>query len=709
MSPSTHVLPPLRPELRLTQAAQAPGAPAGWRLDDPVRQRSFLLASGDVDVLALWPLGSLEAIRMGWLQAFRGRTPEQFAAQFEGLFEFLGQNHLLTTRPGADTQRLMDAASAGSRGGLLRWVRGWMGWQLPLIRPQAWLNRAVPVMRTLCSPVMLALWALLTLLGLYLVSRQWDTFMATFTDFSHVDGWLTFGIALIGLKIVHEFGHAFAAAHHGALVPSMGLSVAFGVPMLYTDTSDVTRLARRSARLWVGGAGMLAETLVAGPCTLAWAVLPDGALRTTCFVIATSSWITTLAVNLNPFGRFDGYYMLSDALHYPNLQQRALEHAGWFVERLLFGPVHMRPSDAAGRRLVGLILFGTAVWLFRLSLGLGAAQLAYSYLFQLAGIALAALTLWWTVLDPLRLRARAWWRVRRRVPGRRWLGLGAVVLMIVALVGAPLDRHVDAAASLGWRSEQLLATPEVAVVEEVLVQSGAVVAKDQPLIRLRSGELARRRAEANAQEIMTRERLQRIAGDARDRSELLVLEQQQGESRAALRGIVEREKQLEIRATSAGRVVDLPPNLARGMWVRSDQSLGRVLEGDTREVLGYIDDAAVARLHEGANATFYADDVSVAPIALRLTVVEAAAAEQVTPEMLASVHGGPLPSAPDRYGRAVPRTALHRVRFAVPATAPPASDIRMQRGRVRIEAAPDSLGEQAMRRLMTIVLRELQG
>lgn len=700
--------PSLRPELRLNQADGGATAGAVWRLDDPVRQRSFLLAEGDVTLLALWPLGSRDAIRDEWLKINPGRMPAQFADRFEGLLAFLRDHQLLVTPPGADTRRLMQVAENATRKTPGHWLRRSLGWQLPLVQPQAFLTGALPVVRRLWSPPALAVWAALTLLGLYLVSREWDAFLGTFADFSQGGDWLVFGVTLLGLKIVHELGHAFAAVHHGAVVPTMGLSVAYGVPMLYTDTSDVSRLPRRGARISVGAAGMLAEMLVAGPCTLAWALLPDGPLRSTCFVIATTSWITTLAVNLNPLGRFDGYYMLSDALRYPNLQQRSLEHAVWFFERCFLGKGAVRTGDATGWRLAALVIFGVATWLFRLSMGLAAAQIVYHYLFQAAGIFLACLTLWWTIIGPLYLYMRSQWRMRHQFSVRRLAGLATIPGMLAVLLAMPLDRSIDAAATLGWRSEQILIVPEVAIIEQVLVQPGAVVKQGQALLRLRSSELEYKRAQALTQQVLTRERLERIAGDARDRSELLVLEQQRNESRALLGGIVAREKLLELRATADGRVVDLLPNLAPGRWVNSNQPLGRVLTGQAREVVGYIDDAALLRVHAGARARFFAEDISSAPIALQVVAIEAAAAEVVTPEALASVHGGTLPSVIDRHGRAVPKASLHRVRLAVAPTAP-AHGVRLQRGHVRIEAQAESLGAQAARRLINILFRELQG
>ncbi|MDT7834253.1 efflux RND transporter periplasmic adaptor subunit [Aquabacterium sp. OR-4] len=700
-------LPPLRPELQLAEAPPEPGGAARWRLDDPLRQRSFLLAEGDLRLLALWPLGRVGALRAAWQRSLAG-PDSQFEQQLGGLMDFLRQHHLLVAQPGRDSTALAEQAARQAHPGLRGWFGRWMGWQLPLLRPQGFLEATLPLVRGLWTWPALLLWALCTLLGLYLVSRQWDAFIGSFAQFNQPEGWLAYALVLLALKLLHELGHAYAAVQHGVQVPSMGLSVAMGVPMFYTDTSGAVRLPRRAARLWIGGAGMLAESMLAGLCTLAWALLADGPLRSACFVVATSSWLTTLAINLNPLGRFDGYYMLSDALGLANLQQRALDHAGWAAGRLLLGPVMAAPEPAGPARRAGLIVFGAGVWLFRLSLGLAAAGLAYALLFQLAGLVLAAATLWWLLLAPLLRQLAAWWQLRGAVGMGRWLGLALLLAGLGWVVQAPLDQRVRGAAVLGWQHEQLLQAPEVATVDALLVRDGQPVRAGQLLLRLRSPELQRRLAEAENQRVLTLERLARIAGDARDRNDLLVLEQQRAEADAAVQGLRLRVAQLELRAQADGHLVDMPAWLQPGQWVRPERTLGRVLLGQRLEVQGYVDDAALRRLQAGAPAVFLADDLSLAPVTLRLSAVEQATAEQVTPELLASVHGGSVPTVLDKRGRAVPQQPVHRARFEVmQAGAPLAS--RLLRGQVQIEAEPESLAVQSGRRMWQLLLRELQG
>lgn len=47
--------------------------------------------------------------------------------------------------------------------------------------------------------------------------------------------------------------------------------------------------------------------------------MPDGTARSAAFMLATTTWVATLALNASPFMRFDGYFILSDWLDLPNL------------------------------------------------------------------------------------------------------------------------------------------------------------------------------------------------------------------------------------------------------------------------------------------------------------------------------------------------------------------------------------------------------
>lgn len=703
-SGGAQVLPRLRPELSLEFAPAQPGQPAGWRLLDPMRQRVFLVSEHDRELLALWDAGTLQALQLRAVAQGFQWDPEQAQA----LVDFL-KLHQLVQPPTGQLTPLQTQARAAHPRGMKGWLARYLGWRLPLVQPQGFLVATLPLVRCLWSAPLLALWALCTLLGLYLVGRQWDGFVNTFTSYLTPQGLVSVALALAGLKVIHELGHAYATVAHGGRVSSMGISLVMLAPMLYTDTSDAARLDSRRARLWIDAGGVLAESYVAGLATLAWAVMPDGPLRGVCFLIASTSWLTTLVVNLNPLSRFDGYYFLSDALRLPNLQDRSLAYAGWALGRLMLGAVEPPPEAVTPTRAVGFTLYGSAVWLYRIALSLTAAWLTYTWLFKLAGIAMALVEAWIFVFKPLQRRLALWWRLRSEVTGVRWLLLMLLGMGAASLLTMPLDRQVAVPAVLAWKQVTVLQAPEVALIEEVLVTPGQAVVAGQPLLRLSSPELTRRRAAAKATQVLTLERLDRISGDMQDRAQAQVLRQQRREAEAELAGLSQRETLLLIKASADGWVADLPAHLQPGLWVRPDQVLGRVLHGQSIDAQGYIADIDLARLNPGASARFVADDLRLPALPLRLESMELHSAEQVTPDVLSSLHGGPVPSVADRQGRAQPVGAWHRAAFSVDTAALGPQALRSQvRGQVQVEASPDSLLRQCGRRLWRLLIAEAQ-
>lgn len=151
------------------------------------------------------------------------------------------------------------------------------------------------------------------------------------------------------------------------------------VPVLYTDTTDSWRLTVRTQRAAIAAAGTVVELSVAMLATFFWNFSPDGIVKSMLFVLATTSWVTGLLINLNPLLRFDGYYVLSDWLGVPNLQSRAFAVGRWKLREWLFAwgdgpPEHMPPH-----RQSVLISYAWAVGFYRAIVFLGIAILVYYF------------------------------------------------------------------------------------------------------------------------------------------------------------------------------------------------------------------------------------------------------------------------------------------------------------------------------------------
>ena len=104
---------------------------------------------------------------------------------------------------------------------------------------------------------------LIGVVGIYLVSRQWDDFHACSASLASAEGAAAVAVTLFAVKMLHELGHAYTAVRYGCHVPSLGLAIVMLAPMPYTDVTDSWRLRDRRQRLHIDAAGMIVELALA--------------------------------------------------------------------------------------------------------------------------------------------------------------------------------------------------------------------------------------------------------------------------------------------------------------------------------------------------------------------------------------------------------------------------------------------------------------
>ena len=305
-----------------------------WVIHDPVRNKFFQIEWRVFEVLRRWEYGTAELIA----KAVNRETALNISNKFvEQVSTFLSTHQLFRVEDNHGTKVLTEIRKK-TRKSLWSWMlHNYLFFRVPVVKPDQFLTRTLPFVRFLYSkPV---LWLILTCLlsGLFLLAQQWDVFVGQLIDFFSIRGLFYFGLALVIAKIAHELGHAFTAKLYGCRVPEMGIAFLVLWPMLYTDTNETWKLASRAQRLKVAAAGVIVELAIAAIATLAWSLLPPGEIRNLAFVMATTTWISSLALNCSPFMRFDGYYLLSDWWGIPNLHERSFQLAKWWLREKIFG------------------------------------------------------------------------------------------------------------------------------------------------------------------------------------------------------------------------------------------------------------------------------------------------------------------------------------------------------------------------------------
>jgi putative peptide zinc metalloprotease protein len=693
-------LPSLRADLQLQIAAPALDGSPRWTLADPLRGRYFKLGSAAMRLLRHWSLGDPEQVLRA---ANREPGLPLDVTELEQLLSFLRAHDLISS---LDPQQ---RASYGLKAAAQRqtvWqilLHQYLFFRIPLWRPDAFLNRAWPWLARF-GPGALRYGLPLTLgLGVFLVSRDWQRFIATFPHLFSLGGALAFGLALFFAKLCHEFGHAFMAKRAGCRVQSMGVAFMVLLPMFYTDVSDAWRVNDRRTRLLIGAGGVLAELLLACIALFAWSLLPDGPARTAAFMLASATWLTTLAVNLNPFMRFDGYFLLSDFWEVDNLQGRAFALCRWRLREVLFGygaPAPEPWSPAMQRRL---LWWGYGSWLWRAVLFFGIALAVYHLFFKLLGIILMMVEMVWFIFLPIAREWREWWSRREQAHAPQALLSGLGLLAVIVVLVLPWRSAVELPSMLEAGRVNALHAPVAARVKQLNVSDGQIVAQGDVLIELDSPDLDSRQAIVRREIEIQQLQMRRQAGRSETAADASIVEQRLAEAVAEYRGLAAQRERLLLRAPQAGQVRDLLPQLAVGRWLSPKDTLARVVEEGAR-LRGYLAENELWRVAPGATGRFIAEDPMRPAVAVELTEVDTNGAAFVDQEALTSDHHGPIAVRRDQSQRAEPVQAQYAVRLKVLDSI--ATPVQPLRGVVMVQGRSESLLGTAWRRLAALAVRE---
>lgn len=694
-------LPPLREDIRLMPGPpQRDGAPS-WTLYDPALHRYLRIGRLEFEILLRWGLGRAASVADAVSSATTLRATE---ADVQDVLRFAHKARLLRPIGPAAHQSLALEKAARKLSPAMWLLKNYLFIRVRLVDPDRFLAVAARLLGFVFTRGFAWVMAALALTGFYLIGRQWESFRHSFLQYFTLEGAAQVGAALAFAKVVHEFGHGLVAKRLGCRVPGMGVALLVMWPMAWTDVTDAWRLTTRRQRLMIDAAGMAAEIVLAILASLAWSILPDSPARSAAFLLCSSTWLITIAVNISPLMRFDGYYLLSDWLDEPNLQERAFAIGRWWLRRLLFGFRDAPPEALPPMRRRLLTAYALACWIYRFTLFMGIAALVYHLAFKLLGLFLMAVEIGWFIVRPIVAELATWPRRLRaeRFPRRSWLTFAALAACVAALV-LPWRTTVSAPALLRAERQVAVLTNEPGQLDAV-TQDGSPVARGQTLFRLRNPDTAHAAASARAEIAGLKARLAGQAFDGAAAQDLPVAWQQLEAALARLDDAEARADQLAVRAPFAGRLVDVPRDAEPGVWLPKREQLGILIDPNAMLVEAMVNEADIARIRAGGEARFSPEN-GEAPVKLTVREVSPAAVPLLESPELASVNGGGVPVRKGKDGQMKPEAAVYRVTLA-PADGTALPPVAIRRGTVRIAAAPVSLAEGIWRRAAAVVMRE---
>ena len=355
-----------RTDLHVSRQVHADGV--AYVVHHPVTFQSHRLTSSDYEVFAY--LDGKRPLKKVFERLVEREILQ--ADQVEGFYTFIVQLNAvgLLNLPISDGrklhQRFQKRQESQKKSGLMRYLF----FRVPLFSADEFLTRTMSFARPLFSRRAAIVWAMCLLTCLVIIVRRSADFVSPLAGMAAAGNLALMWGLLLGLKVVHEFGHAYACKNYGGRVPEMGAYFMMGSPCAYVDASSSWSFPDRRQRILVVMGGMYFESWAAMLAVGVWCLTGPGLLNSAAHMTILLSTVVTLAFNLNPLMRYDGYFALSDLLGLPHLRDDSNAELKRLVKRLMFGLEQPTVAETPAGQ-AGYVLFGIATALYRVAIVLG--------------------------------------------------------------------------------------------------------------------------------------------------------------------------------------------------------------------------------------------------------------------------------------------------------------------------------------------------
>ncbi len=596
---------------------------------------------------------------------------------------------------------------------ILNWLLPWFGWLF------TWVGGVLVL--GLASAALL------------LVLVQFETFqnkLPTFHEFFAAKNWIYLGVTMGICKILHEFGHGLSCKKFGGECHEMGLMLLVFTPCLYCNVSDSWMLPNKWQRAMIGAAGMYVELLIASAATFLWWFSEPGMFNYLCLSTIFVCSVSTVLFNANPLMRYDGYYILADILEIPNLRQKATSILGRKLGKWCLGFKEYEDPFLPKRQQLLFALYSVAatayMWIVSISILFFLYHVFEGNGLRVLGHVLAALALVNLLVMPL-------WRLGKFFfqPGRmdqvKWprffTSLAIVGALGAAFILVPLPYRIFCPVEVVARRAENVYVDVPGTLIEIKVKPGQQVAEGQELGRL-----------SNEQLYLDINRLDRKVAEKTSELHSLITERPLSGSKAhneigAVRRQLEAAKEelrlkegdlqrLILRAPRAGTVLapaDQPDRSGDQDEVLSSWSgtplelrnlntlltrgtlFGQVGEPSELEGVLVIDQSAIDFVRPGQQVEIMLDSLPGTKFATTLNDVSPERLRESS-KQLAVKAGGQLETKTDERGIERPIGTVYQAKVAL------VDETRTllpgMRGRARIHAAPQSLGQRTWRMIV---------
>ena len=465
--------------------------------------------------------------------------------------------------------------------------------KIPLGCPDRFLKSTYHLTSFFFTRAFFTAWLILLLIASGAIISRWSEFTSDLASLLAIQNLpIMLGVMAV-LKLWHELGHGYACRHFGVSVPNAGILLMMGTPLAFMDATGSWSLPRRRDRQIINLAGIYFELMISIVAAAVWILSDNSSVKSVAHFALLISSVTTIAFNINPLMKYDGYFVLADLLGIPNLKSRSAFTVQQLFKYVFFG-LPMPPSKSWLLQNV-LIIYGIAAGLYRISLTFGIAVLIAMQVW-LVGIAIGVYYLATSLGTMLRgLVSYLIWS--EEITNQRRLAMGylAILLIVVpaAVFSVPLPGSVQAQGVVESANLAVVHTEHGGFVSEIAFAPGQTVSVGKLITKMENIEKSNLRQVKKAELNSLLAKHRRYKGD--DRLEVNKTEQQIKQVRFELSSLGQYSAINEVTAPIDGVVIEPESNLKLGQYIQPGGEVVRI-GGDGWVVKAIANDSSLAEI-----------------------------------------------------------------------------------------------------------------
>jgi len=505
-----------------------------------------------------------------------------FAPGQEEIIQLMGQLHradLIETDALINTEALFERQAHLKQTKLTQRFGNPISQKVPLWDPEAFLETHVDKVSWLFSPWMAAIWLFIVIYSVLQALSNWGK-IASYFELNTLSPYNFLVLFLLYplIKIGHELGHAFATKAKGGEVHEMGVNFLMFMPVPYVDVSSSGHFRNKYDRILVSAAGILVETFLAALGCLLFLNTETGMIQAVGFNMMLTGGVSSLFFNGNPLLKYDGYYIVADALGIPNLYQRSLQYWNYFFQRYLFGMTQMVSPAIADGETIWFIIYSLTSLLYRLSILWFICVYVTDKFFTL-GVLLALWLVSQQVLMPL-FKAARFLMTSTSMGNKKKQAATITFLLIIGILGIfsfmPIPSYTIAEGIVWLPDESQIKADQDGFIGEIRVQSNQLLESGQVVLTMSDDTLEThlRVARAKIAELQSNYRAER----QKDLVDAEILKEELKVAQAEYKNDLIKMAAMMVKTSKAGQVLlpeidDLP-----GRYIHKGELIGYLLD-----------------------------------------------------------------------------------------------------------------------------------